>query len=83
MPINTKLTQIQRDFDKFRSSFSSRNVTVYNDSLVYRVPRGLSDRIAKDANDLIEKLNLPLVAIPTNLLAKDSFYVQRNENFDI
>jgi len=74
---------IDRHFEQFRVSFHSRNVMVYDNSMVYKVPRGFAERMATDANVLIEKLNLPLVAIPTTLLAKDSFYIKSNEVYDI
>jgi len=74
---------IDRYFEQFRVSFHSRNVMVYENSMVYKTPRGFADRMADDANVLIEKLNLPLVALPTTLLAKDSFHVKSNEVYDI
>ena len=76
-------TSLERHFEQFRKSFRSKDVMVYEHSMVYRTPRGLADKMAKDANDLIVKLNLPLVAIATTLLAKDSFHVKNNETFDI
>jgi hypothetical protein len=74
---------IATHFEQFKKSFSSRNVMVEKDYLVYRTPRGYSDKLAEDANLLIEKLNLPLVAIPTKFISKDSFLIKSNETFDV
>lgn len=75
--------QIERYFDQFRESFYSKNVFVSEDCLIYKTPRGLSDRICRDANTLIERLDVPLVAIGTMFHAKDSFVIKSNEIFDI
>lgn len=64
---------------QFRESFYSKNVFVMDDYLIYKTPRGLSDKICRDANNLIEKLNLPLVALGTSFSAKDSVTVKSNE----
>lgn len=74
---------IQHQFETFRVSFFHHHVIVYNDSMVYRTPKGLADKLARDANDLIEKLGLDLVAIPTKLLDKDSFHIKSIETSDI
>ena len=74
---------INRQFETFRVSFYSHNVTVYDDSMVYRTPKGLADKMCEDANDLIRKLNLDLVAIPTTFANKDSFHVKNIETSDI
>lgn len=69
----------ERHFEQFRTSFYSKNVFVNEDCLVYRTPKGMSDKICRDANNLIGKLNLPLVAIGTTFQAKDSLVVKSNE----
>ena len=74
---------INKQFETFRVSFYSRSVTVYANSMVYRTPNGLADKICEDANNLIRKLNLDLVAIPTTLYKKDSFHIKSNETSDI
>lgn len=74
---------IEKQLEQFRVSFYSKNVFVMEDCLIYKTPRGLSDRITRDANTLIEKLNIPLVAIGTMVSAKDSLTVKSNEIFDI
>jgi hypothetical protein len=76
-------TTIEKELTQFRETFRHKNVTVYNDSIVYRTPYGLSDKMAKDANDLIADLKLSLVAIPTSFFRKDSFHVKSNETSDI
>lgn len=70
-------------FYTFIENFPIVKVNVYEDSMIYKVPRGRADSVAKEANQLIEKLNLPLVAIPTILLAKDTVLIKNNETFDI
>jgi hypothetical protein len=66
----------EKHFEQFRVSFYSRNVMVYDKSMVYRTARGLADRVADDAKALIEKLKLPLTVTATNLLAKDSICIK-------
>ena len=70
---------LETKMEQFRMSFPYRHVTVYDDFMVYRTPRGLCDKMAKDANNLINKLNLDLVAIPTSMSTKDSFCVKSSE----
>lgn len=69
-------SSVDRQFDQFIKSFRYKNLMRYSDSLVYRTPNNLSDVMAKDANNLISKLKLDLVAIPTSLYKKDSFHVK-------
>jgi len=64
---------------RFREAFHHTRVIVYRDYMTYRVRDGYADKVAKDANDLMLKLDLPLVAIPTKLSAKDSFVVKSSE----
>jgi len=66
---------IERELTQFRETFRHKNVTQYGDSLVYRCPDGWADGMAEDANVLIGKLKLPLVATPTTLFRKDSFSI--------
>jgi hypothetical protein len=70
------MKSIEMQFEQFRESFYCKNVMVYEDTMVYRTPRGLSESMADDANRVIAKLKLDLVAIPTSLTAKDSFYIK-------
>lgn len=70
---------IQRYLEQLRTSLRFRHVNVYKDTMVYKCPAGLATKMAKDANDMIEKLDLPLVAIPTTFVRGDSFCVQSNE----
>lgn len=66
-------------FDCFREHFSSVRLVQYDWGLVYKCGGGMAEKQAKEANELIERLNLPLVAIPKSNHPKDSFYVQSNE----
>lgn len=65
----------ERELTQFRKNFRHKNCTQYEDSLVYKCPDGWADGMAQDANGLIERLKLPLVAVPTTLFRKDSFHI--------
>lgn len=67
-------------FDQFLVSFRHKNVTRYDDSLVYRCPDGMADAISHDANVLIKQLNIPLESTPTTFFRKDSFCVKQKED---
>ena len=73
------ITPIEKQLEQVRKSLPFRHVTVYHDAMVYRCPSGLAKDMAEDANKVIEKLNLPLVAIPTTFIRGDSFCVKSNE----
>lgn len=70
---------LESQFEQFRKSFRSKNVFVDDDYMVYRCPRGFSDSLVKDAEDVIKKLNLNLEVHGTNLLAKDSFTIREKK----
>ena len=53
---------IEEHLDTFRKSFPYFRVMVYDDSLVYKIPCVFCPEVAKEANELIDKLNLPLIA---------------------
>lgn len=65
--------------ETFRQCFPLTRVSVENDYLIYKVKRGLGRSTAQEANELIEKNNWDLTAIPTRFPSDDSFFVQRNE----
>ncbi len=62
--------------ETFRIRYGSSKVLVYDDCLVYRVANRFAPLAAKDANKLIEKLQLPLVATPTDFSSNDSFSIK-------
>lgn len=70
------ITSLEDQFTIFRMHYDSARVFVGADNMVYKVSWGYADKAAKEANELIEQLNLELVAIPTNLVGKNSFVVQ-------
>ena len=76
---NYKPPLIERHLEQLRVSLPFRMVTVYQDTMVYKCPNGLAKEMSEDANAMIEKLNLPLVAIPTTFIRGDSFCVKSNE----
>lgn len=78
-----KTTPIDRHFDQFITTFRFKDVTRYEDFLVYKCPRGYAKSMSDDANVLIQKLNLPLVSIPTTFQWGDSFHIKSNETPDI
>lgn len=81
--MQVKTNSIDRSFDQFITSFRYKDVTRYNDMLVYRCPYNYAKAMSEDANVLIAKLNLPLVSIPSNLQRGDSFCIKSNETPDI
>lgn len=68
--------QLDDYFDKFQKEWEGVNLTRYEGKLLYKVAAGYSKRAAARANNLIEILNLPLVAIPKKTWPEDSFIVQ-------
>lgn len=77
------MKNIEQQLTDFRSRYYSTNVMQYADSLVYRVARGSSRRAAAEANELINDNGWDLTAIPTSLLANDSFVVKSSLNSDL
>lgn len=69
---------LDNELEIFRENFYSVNVFVENGYMVYRTRKGFAKMVAQEANKLIEKLGLNLVAIPSSLSSKDSFHVQSN-----
>jgi len=69
---------IENQLEKFRIAFRFKNVRVEDTYMAYKTPRGFATSIAKDANEKIDELGLPLVAIATPFLADDSFIVKQD-----
>ncbi len=67
---------VEEAFKEFREEYKGYKVSVFDDYMVYKTAPGYSDRAAINANELIEDMDLPLVAIPTTSHRKDSFYIQ-------
>lgn len=67
-------------FDQFVVSFRHKNLTRYDDSLVYKCPDGWAEAMSHDANVLIKQLNIPLESTPTTSFRKDSFCVKQKED---
>ncbi len=70
---------IENPLIRFRESFPLVKVIVYDNYLTYKVPDGRAKSCADLANELIDKLDLPLVAIPTEGYRGDSFLVKSSE----
>lgn len=68
---------LDETFDKFQQEWKGVQLTRYDDKLVYRVADSYSQRAAKRANELIDILGLPLIAIPKNTHPFDSFVIQK------
>lgn len=66
----------EQQFEKFRENFLLTRCYVDDLYMTYKVKRGLAKAVAKDANELIDRLGLDLVAIPTPFLAQDSICIQ-------
>lgn len=65
--------------DKFREAWGGVRVTQYEDKLVYSVTSSMSRRAATRANNLIEILDLDLIAIPNDKYPQDSFIIQNKK----
>ncbi len=76
-------SNLKQQLDDFRSRYYSIRVNQYEDSLVYVVARGSARRAAAEANELIHDNGWDLTAIPTSLLANDSFVVKSSLNSDL
>lgn len=74
---------IESHLENFRVNFPLSRVTVDEDKLVYRVSHGTARRAAQDANEKIESMNLPLVAIANAFPFNDTFEVKSIETPDI
>jgi len=74
---------IEKQLETFREKFPLTKVTVHDDFLAYNVKRGYQVLAAELANELIEKLDMPLVAIPDTFVTGNSFVVKSNETSDI
>jgi hypothetical protein len=77
------MKNINKQLEEFRKKYSSINVMVYDDYVVYRTPPGFAKKAAVKANKVIEELKLELTAIPTNFQKDDSFVVKSSETIDI
>jgi len=65
---------LEESLNKFRERFPLIRVTQYDDCLVYKVQSGFSKRCVVEANELIDDLELPLVARYTG---DDSFVIEK------
>ena len=75
-------TKNQEHFETFRKAFYSTRVDVQQDWMTYIYPTNhLAVKSCCDANDLIQRTKLPLVAIYNH--STNTFTVQSNNNFDI
>lgn len=68
--------RLEEYLEKFRIEWAGVKVTQHEDKLVYTTAPSFAKRAAKRANDLIEVLGLPLVAIPKKTWPEDSFVIQ-------
>lgn len=72
----------QEHFETFRKAFYSTRVDVQQDWMTYIYPTNhLAAKSCCDANELIRKNKLPLVALYNH--STNTFTVKPNENFDI
>lgn len=67
----------QEQLEKFRTNFPLTRVVVYDEFMTYKVRRGLAKSVTGEANELIDKLGLELVAVCPNGLAQDSVVIQQ------
>lgn len=76
------MTTISNDLEKFLKANKSTHVVAHNDCLVYNCRKGLSDKAAHDANELISELGLDLVAI-SGKWPYDTYLVKSNLTYDV
>ncbi len=67
---------VESQLETFRTNYHSAKVMVYDNNMVYSVANGWADKAALEANNIISKLGLPLKAVPTTFLSKDSFSIE-------
>lgn len=70
---------LSEQLELFRENWGGCNCMVYDTEIVYKVSRGYSKAAALDAQILIDKLGLYLVALSTTFAALDSFVVRGND----
>jgi len=71
---------------QFREAFPYTNVWVEDDYMTYQVTGSFGVDVAKEAKELINKLNLPLeVEVPkaSNFATKDTFIIKLKNNDNI
>ena len=59
---------IEEYLNIFRKSFPYSKVMQYDDMLVYKIPPCFCQEVAKEAQHLIDKLNLPLISFDNGRL---------------
>jgi len=70
------MNTVDQQLETFRINFPLTRVRVEENYMTYRVRRGLAKSLSQDANELIKRLDLDLVALPTPLSADDSIVIQ-------
>ena len=72
------MMQLEEHIRVFREAYRGIRCNVHEDYIIYTVYWGGAETRAKAANELISKLNLPLVAVPSTHkgLANDTFIVK-------
>lgn len=73
---------MQGQLETFRREYPGIRVMQHDDCLVYTVTPKYSNVASIGANLLINRLGLNLVAIPSNILPKDTFEVKIIKNTD-
>lgn len=69
---------LEDQLTKFRESWNSIKVTVYDDKLLYDVAWGWGGRAVRKANSLIESLGLNLIAETSS--EKSGFFTVKNKS---
>lgn len=74
---------IETHLESFRINFPLHKVWVDEDQLLYTVSRGTAKRAAQEANEKINDMGLPLVAIANKFPFDNTFIVKSIEKPDI
>ena len=75
MKTETQNQIILSTLEQFKKAYNSVNVTVYGDSLVYKVASGTAVKAAIEARKLAASRGLQVEITPTMLLSLNSFCV--------
>ena len=70
---------IEDYLNTFREAFIYKNVVQYDDILVYKIPACFCKEVSQEAQQLIDRLNLPLISCDNGRLF-DSVVIKEKTN---
>jgi hypothetical protein len=66
LKIMSEITELEKQLNTFYINFPYTKLNVGEDMIVYKIPLGYCLEVAKEANELIERLNLNLLEAKAN-----------------